>query len=244
MAALTFTNWVNTLCGLWNFTTSTTATDNVTLVAPGLYVDTNFATQIPLAIDYTENRIQRDLNLIGCSVTDESGSMTANTRHTLLPSDIGTYIDVTEVYPIVSGVQQSPLLKVSRPYLDFVWPSNTAPSSPSIPALWCFSDQLSILVAPPPDQNYGLGIVGTQRVAQLSSSTQTNLLSTLFPELYVACSNIFIAGYQRDFGAQSEDPKMAMSWETQYNILLKGSQVEDARKHFTGGNAPAPNAEK
>ena len=45
-------------------------------------------------------------------------------------------------------------------------------------------------------------------------------------------SMIFISAYQRDFGRQSDDPQMAMSYEAQYNALLKGATVEEFRKKF------------
>jgi hypothetical protein len=45
-------------------------------------------------------------------------------------------------------------------------------------------------------------------------------------------SMIFISGYQRNFGRQSDDPQMAQSYETQYMTLLKGATVEEFRKKY------------
>ena len=45
-------------------------------------------------------------------------------------------------------------------------------------------------------------------------------------------SMIYISAYQRNFGRQSDDPQMAQSYEAQYNALLKGAAVEEARKKF------------
>jgi hypothetical protein len=45
-------------------------------------------------------------------------------------------------------------------------------------------------------------------------------------------SMIFVSGYQRNFGRASDDPAMAQSYEAQYQTLLKGATVEEARKKF------------
>ena len=45
-------------------------------------------------------------------------------------------------------------------------------------------------------------------------------------------SMIYISAYQRNFGRQNDDPQMAVSYESQYQALLKGAAVEEARKKF------------
>jgi hypothetical protein len=45
-------------------------------------------------------------------------------------------------------------------------------------------------------------------------------------------SMIYISAYQRNFGKESDDPQMAMSYENQYQLLLKSAGVEEARKKF------------
>ena len=57
-------------------------------------------------------------------------------------------------------------------------------------------------------------------------------------------SMIFISGYQRNFGRQSDDPQMAQSYESQYLALLKGATVEEYRRKFQASgwtsNSPSP----
>lgn len=53
-------------------------------------------------------------------------------------------------------------------------------------------------------------------------------------DLFVAAAMVFMSGYQKNFGAQADDPKMAMSWETQYQALLRGAMDEEARKKGEG----------
>jgi hypothetical protein len=71
------------------------------------------------------------------------------------------------------------------------------------------------------------------RIPQLSSVNYTNFLTQQFPDLYVACSMIWFAGFQANYGTQGDDPQQAVSWESQYQLLLKSAAVEEARKQFS-----------
>ena len=48
----------------------------------------------------------------------------------------------------------------------------------------------------------------------------------------VAAGMIFASGYMRDFGAQTDNPQMAQSWESQYNNLLKSQNADSLRMKF------------
>ena len=52
-----------------------------------------------------------------------------------------------------------------------------------------------------------------------------------YPELLLCACMVFASGYQRDFGAQAEDPQKAVSWEI-------AVQVSDAGRDDRAG-APA-----
>lgn len=145
----------------------------------------------------------------------------------------GIFVVCRQISPIIGGVRQQPLEPVTRDYLDFAWPSD-ASVGPNIPPVqWCPNDQATVLVGPAPDQAYAFEAVGTMRIPQLSPTNYQNFLTQQFPDLYVAASMIFLSGYQRDFGGQSEDPQLAQSWENQYQLLLKSAVVEEARKQFS-----------
>ena len=87
-------------------------------------------------------------------------------------------------------------------------------------------------MGPFPDNNYYVEIVGTYRPASLSSTNTTTYISLYLPDVMVMASMIYISGYQRNFGRQSDDPAMAQSYESQYQVLLKGAMVEEFRKKF------------
>jgi len=54
-------------------------------------------------------------------------------------------------------------------------------------------------------------------------------LSVYYPELLIAACMVYGSGYQRDFGAQADDPAKAVSWEAQYAALRQGVMEQVAR---------------
>lgn len=205
--------------------------------------DPSFNAIIPRMIDYAENRMRRDIDILAAIVTDSSGNLTPNNRLFPLPGN-GAFLVVSQITPIINGVRQPTMTPVSREFIDSAWPADQAPSSPSVPYLFCRRDAASILVAPPPDANYPIEVVGTQPLTQLSPANPQNWFSLWVPDVYLAAAMIFMSGFNRDFSAQADDPKISQSWENQYGILLKGALTEELRKKFeSSGNssrAPSP----
>ena len=62
----------------------------------------------------------------------------------------------------------------------------------------------------------------------------------------LAASMIEASAWMRDFGGMSDDPKMALSWESHYQTLLKSALEEEARKKGQGPGwqpfSPTPEA--
>lgn len=230
MAGMTYSGWVTAVNSLLQIEPPNDGTFDPASATPTN--DPNFNGYIATAILNTETRLQRDLDLLGCYVTDSSGSLTADARSFMLPTGSGTYQVVTQVSVKVGTAWQAPLTPVSRDFLEAVYPADAALASPSVPLYWCPVDQVSILVGPAPDITYPVKVVGTQRLTPLSATATSNFLTLTFPDLYLAASMVEWSGYQRDYGAQSDDPKLAVSWEQRYQDLLKGADIEEARKKF------------
>lgn len=235
-----YSDYITAITALLDISATVT---NAASASPTTNADFNGA--IPRAIEYTENRIQRDLDLINTYVTDESKALTASTRRFLLPTGTGTFVVVTQAYLIVAGQRQAPLLPVALEGLNSFYPSDTPLSpTPSYPVFWAPNDGVSIVVGPAPDSTYTLGIVGTQRFVPLSSINTSNFLTLQLPDPYIAASMVWWAGWMRDYGLQADDPKMAMSWEGQYQNLMKPTLVEEKRKFFQSmgwtGRLPSP----
>ncbi len=218
--------------------TYSTWQDAIARIAATDASDQNFAAIVPMMIDYAEQRIYRDLNLLAVRVTDASANLTANSRSFTIPTAKGTFITVTSVNVITpvgstpaNGTRNS-LPSMPRNLVDFVAPTETAPASPSVPQMYFQQDQGTLVFGPAPDAAYNVEVIGTIRPTPLSQSQATTFLTTYLPDLFVAASMVFYSGYMRNFGSQSENPQMAISWEAQYQALLDSAKKEEIRKRY------------
>jgi hypothetical protein len=210
----------------------------------GLFDDPDQLAIMPSCITSAENRIQRDLDLLGTRVQDDLGKLTANRKQFILPIEVGTFIVVEQVRVIFNpppgfsnGVYGPPLLPTTKDLIDSCYPSETALTYPSIPLYWCPIDQATINVGPPPDQDYWMSVFGTMRFNPLGPQTGPTFLSTQLVDLYLAAEMIYISAFQRNWSARSDDPAMGRNWTDEYGKLLASAQVEEARKKLqSGGN--------
>lgn len=194
--------------------------------------DPDFDNILPAAIDYANERICRELNLINTVYTDQTTSLTANDRGCSIPDTFITVTNINVITPVGAGYElgrRAPLVPVSRDALDMLWPDNT---TTGVPWMYCMVDQWSILVGPPPDEGYELEVIGTYRPAPLSENNPNTFLSDQLPDLFIAASMVFMSGYMRNFGAQQSDPAMSQSWENQYQLLKASADGEELRKRF------------
>jgi hypothetical protein len=76
----------------------------------------------------------------------------------------------------------------------------------------------------------------------LSATNTTTFISNYLPDVFIMASMIYVSGYQRNFGRANDDPQMAVSYESQYQALLKSALVEEARKKFdaSGWSSQSP----
>lgn len=217
---------------------SVTGTNNyVTQIATLAVVsptDTNYLIILPQMITYAENRIYRDLDFLQTSTSITGYSLTPGSRTLTIPA--GTLVASEQINIITpAGVTnpnsgtRNPCLPVTKEYLDTIY---GASSYTGLPVYFApFNDNL-FYFGPFPDQNYSVEIVGTYRPASLSSSNPTTFISLYLPDLFIMASMIYVSGYQRNFGRANDDPQMAITYESQYQALLKGAAVEEARKKY------------
>jgi hypothetical protein len=194
--------------------------------------DTNFQEILPNIIDYAELRIQRDLDLLA-TITTTTALTTLNNRSVTLPSQIEVVQELNVIVPAGTTNPENgtrvPLTPVAKEYLNSVW---TSASGHGVPTLFAMLNTTTMLVGPWPDDAYTIEIVGTTRATPLSTANQSNYLSMQLSDIYIAAAMIFASGWMRNFGAQMDNPQMAMSWETQYQNLLKSATVEEFRRKF------------
>lgn len=217
---LTYATWVTSLANL----------------APCQPGDPGFVTVLPNIIDDVELRMYRNLDLVDTTVRDSSSTFTTGTRNFSLPTSVGTFIICDEVNVITPAGQTNPelgtrnqLVPSSDEMLNALWPSS---NGSTVPQYFAMVDQDLIIVGPFPDQAYTVEVVGTQRPIPLSAANQTTVLTAYFSDLFLAASMVFLSAYQKNFGAGTDDPKMATTWESHYQSLLTDAKTEETRKMF------------
>jgi len=209
--------------------------------------DAAFVNILPQMITYAENRICRDLDFLFTSVSNSNYSVSVNTRTitvptaNFFPADGGTLI-VSEQINLLTpagatdpeSCTRVPLLPTTKEFLDAVY---GAAANIGVPKYFApFGDGESaytFLVGPYADATYTVEIIGTYRPASMSASNPTTFISLNLPDLLIMASMIYIAAYQRNFSsAQGNDPAMPVTYETQYQTLLKAALDEENRKKY------------
>jgi hypothetical protein len=207
--------------------------------------NTAFLTILPQAITYAENRIYRDLDFMFTSVANTSYSVAINSRtitvyeSNFYPPENGTLIVCEQINLLTpagtsdpDSAIRAPLLPTTKEFLDNVYGSSSAVGQPKY---FCpFGDgkgAYTFLVGPYSNATYTLEIVGTYRPASLSATNTTTYISLYLPDLMIMATMIYIAAYQRNFSsAAGNDPQMPITYETQYQALLKSAMEEESRK--------------
>lgn len=208
--------------------------------------DPEFTTNLPNALDYAQDRIDRELNLLNTVASNSSLALTPGSRSLdITAASINVLSDVNVITP--SGTTnpdlgtRNPCTPSTKEWMNAVFGSVAVAGTPQYFAMLTNS---TILFAPWPDLPYQIELVGTVRPQSLSASNPATWVSTNLPDLLLAASMIFMSGFMKNFGAQSDDPKSAVSWESQYVTLRDSATVEDARRKFqaAGWTSDMPSA--
>jgi hypothetical protein len=222
-----------------NYTSLVSNTATLTVISSTILVngDSNFGGIMDPAIAYAEGRIYRDLDLPAVSIIDTSVSMSSGIRTISLSTAQGELLEInafnyyTPVGATSSNATRVTLMPVGQAIVDTIFPSATSSNCGPPEYFARLSNSLCIL-GPTPDAAYGTEVTANIRPAQLSAANSSTWLTQNLPELMQAAVMVFVSGYMRDFGAQSDDPKMAQSWENQYQQLKATALVDSARQKF------------
>jgi hypothetical protein len=212
----------------------------VTSIANNLPVavsDAGFQTALPNIIDDAEQRLYTEMDFLWTNTRDSSSAMTAGARTFTFPVIAsGTFVVVGEINVITPAGTTNPesgtrnqLIPTSNETLNLLWPNVTGST---VPTYFSMLNPNSIIVGPWPDAAYQVEVVGELRPNTMSSTNTTTILSVYFPQLLMAAGMVYAAGYQKNFGAMTDDPKMAVSWESHLQALLKSTDQEENRKQF------------
>ena len=215
---------------------TTSYVDQIATMAVVEATDPAFLIILPQMITYAENRMYRDLDFLFTSVATTAYGLTQGSRQISVPS--GTFV-VPEQINVITPAGTSdpdqgtrvPLLATTKEFLDACYGSGL-PANRGLPKYWVPFDDYTFLVGPYPDANYSCEIVGTYRPDSLSATNKTTFISLYLPDLFIMASMIYISAYQRNFGRANDDPQMAITYESQYQVLLKNADLEENRKKF------------
>ncbi len=233
-----YSDWVTALAAelamSWTITNSSSAT-------PSTVAD--FNNILPRCIEFTENMMIRDpdLDFLQIRAYDTSTTTVAGSRTLQLPTTMYVPFEMNIISPAGTTNPQNgtrtQVLRSSIAWINMNYPTETGATG--IPAYWALTDAnitvsgasgiLQARLGQTPDQAYTVEWYGQTRPTPLSATNTSNFLTINLPDLYLAASMIFMSGFIRNFGAQADDPKMALSWMQVYEAQKKGAAVEQAR---------------
>lgn len=211
----------------------------------GLDLDTYgalFEAQFPQATSYAENRIYREIPMLAQRRADASLSTSSGDR-TLDMSALSPPVLVVEQVSLITPASTSnpalgtrvPYASVSLDFINMVWPVQATTQAPSLAwqggRYFALQDAYTVVLAPTPDGVYFAEITGLFSPTPISAGNPSTYLSEVYPELLEAGCLVFLTGaLTRNFGAQADEPKSAVSWEAQFRTLLQAAQGEERRR--------------
>ena len=157
----------------------------------------------------------------------------------------GAKLSVPEQLYIVNGGANVPYDRVSDDFIRRVWPVPTMTVAPSLTyqggRYWATPDASNLLIAPTPDGSYDVTVTGLYYPVPISAANPTTYLSTYYPDLLTAGCLVYLSGaLTRNFGAQADEPKLAMSWEQVFQSLLAPARDEERRRRGLKPDVPMP----
>lgn len=201
------------------------------------FANTDINNILPDIIQYAELLIYREFDFISTVVT-ATAVCASGSRNVTIPSNLIVLQSANVITPYTTtnpdlGVRNK-LDRVSIEFMNYTWPD---PSITTLPTLYTLNQSAlttgalpDIRVAPTPDQTYTIECLGTARPVALSSSNTSTFLTLNTPDLFISASMIFGSGFQQNYGAQSENPQLAKSWQSEYDKQKAAIMVEELRK--------------
>lgn len=201
--------------------------------------NTDFNNFLPRIIEGGEQRIYREIDFLATRQEDLTTTLSTVARNATLPASNIVLQSANVITPVgaspnTAGAKRNPLEIVSKDFIDAIWPN--AGDSKTVPRYIAQLSATVVIVAPTADQAYTLETTGIFRPVALSASNATTYVSINYPDLLLYACMVVSAGYQQNYGSQSEDPKMAVSWEGMYQIAKKSTFEEDQRRKSQSTN--------
>ncbi len=204
--------------------------------------DAQFAAVLPTLVDQAEQRCYRDLDLLSATSSQTIPLTIGSSRldfSTLSPNllileDMNIVLPATVTDPELG--ERQPAIPVSVEWLRTVYGVSGVRG---IPTYYAMHDDHTVVLGPFPDAAYTVELKGKFRPTPLyltapADGTQSTFLTSVLPDLFLAAAMCAGSAYQHNWGAQSDDPRQAMSWEQSYQGLLNSARGEEMRKKYHG----------
>lgn len=210
---------------------------NPALASPSTNPD--FNNFLPRIIEGAEQRIYRELDFLATREEDSTTVLDPTTRNATLPASIivmqsANVVTPVGLYPDDDDAFLNPLEIVSKDFIDQVWPQPSIDKQ--VPKYIAQLSETRVIVAPTADDDYTLSVTGIFRPTPLSSTNTTTYITLKYPDLMLFASVVVAAGYQRDYGQQSDDPKMSVTWESMYQTAKQSALDEEQRRKSQSTN--------
>ena len=191
--------------------------------------DPNFvSTLLPGSIDYAEQRLYRELDIVATRISD-TGTLIPNNGILTYPTNVGYFI-VIEAITVSSSIPTGPpttLQVCSVPYIQNVYPNTVGK-----PEFFAPLTDTTCLLGPAPDEAYNFSVLGTQHGPILSAANSSTWFTQHIPDLFMAAAMIYASGYMKNFGSQADNAQQAQSWQGQYDKLFASANTEELRKKY------------
>lgn len=217
---------------------------------PYAVADGAFNTLFPQSTSYAEQYIYTKIPMLAQRMQDKMLVTTPGARDiplvgTTLPIIVPERIGL--ITPAGATLQSGTVvqfLPTSFDFIDMFWPNEslTWPPANALATYWCLRGGVgsdfsspSVTIAPTPDAAYTVALTGLFQQAPISASNPQTYLSTVYPQLLVACCMVFISGgLLRNYGSQSDESGMAVSWQSQVDRLIEFAFEEELRRKQQG----------
>ena len=204
--------------------------------------------QVPMMLNYSELRIQRDLDLLP-SQTSNQYTLNAGTNILSLPIDDFLTVQTFRWVQISNGtvVNSGTCTPVSKEFLQNVYGGIATSGPPQYYAMVGddFGDGAdtfnNVMFGPYANYPYTIEVTGTIRIPSLYqyasmgvADTSYTYISAYYPDMLVMASMVYISAFQRNFSATSDSQEMGATYEKQYQALRLGAIAEENRKKGEG----------
>lgn len=186
-----------------------------------LRTDQDWGALIPPTIDYAEQRIYRELDVLNSRITSTTATVASSDRSVSLSTTQGRIIVVETMSAVSTGGSRYQMVPVTKEFVDAVYP-NTSSSINGVPQYFApVTDQL-FLIGPAANATYNMEVIGTIRPSALSSGNSSTFLTTYCPDLFIAASMIYL----------SEGSEGKAVWENEYQKLFTSAVQENLRQRY------------